>query len=164
MGFLDKVKATAKDLGNVAKDVKGDLEKSGLLDSLKQQSQQAASDTTYPDDGYQYENEEPWDITTVIKERTGVDPGAILSTEEVTRLTGIEVQLQPGVGGSENFTGCSWRGRLKKDDYSFDVHILHDYIGDRTDDPGLNEDGGRTRMEETRSNFDGVVEVGGVGD
>ena len=70
MGFLDKVKATAKDLGNAAKDVKGDLEKSGLLDALKQQSQNAASETTgysTDSDSQQYEQEEPWDIATLIK-------------------------------------------------------------------------------------------------
>jgi hypothetical protein len=167
MGFLDKVKATAKDLGNAAKDVKGEIEKTGLLDSLKQQSQNATSETTgysTDSDSQPYEQEEPWDIATLIKERTGVDPGTILSTEEVTRLTGIEVQAEPGVGGAENFTGRTWRGQFKKDRYSFDVNILHDYIGDRTDDPGLNVDGARTRMEETRGYFDGAVDVPGVGD
>src|SRR4051812_46341605 len=125
MGFLDKVKATAKDVGKAAKDVKGELVKSGVLDSLKQQSQRVAPDTAYSGNSsdYQYENEEPWDIATLIKERTGVDPGAVLSTEEVRRLTGIEVEQQPGVGGAENFTGVSWRGQFKKDHYSFDVHI-----------------------------------------
>src|SRR4051812_49356846 len=109
MGFLDKVKATAKDLGNAAKDVKGEIEKTGLLDSLKQQSQNAASETTGYSGDSDAQQEEPWDIATLIKDRTGVDPGAILSTEEVNRLTGIELQPDSYVGGAENLTGRTFR-------------------------------------------------------
>ena len=164
MGFMDKVKATAKDLGKTAKDLKGELEKSGVIDSLKQQAAQQGSETYYDAGQQQYEQEEPWDIQTLLRERTGVDAGAILSTEEVTRLTGITVEADSYVGGAENMTGRTWRGKFKKDDYAFSVYLFHDYIGDRSDDPGLTEDGARTRMEETRGNFDDLAPVPGVGD
>lgn len=165
MGFMDKVKATAKDLGKTAKDLKGELDKSGVLDSLKQGAkQQAASEIHYDPNDAQYQQEEPWDIQTLIRERTGIDPGAILSTEEVSRLTGITVEPESYVGGAENMTGRTWRGKFKKDEYSFSVYLFHDYIGDRSDELGLDEDGGRTRMDETRGNFDEIVDVPGVGD
>src|SRR4051794_4866926 len=134
MGFMDKMKATAKDLGKTAKDLKGELEKSGVLDSLKQGAPQQASETYQGSDEQQYQEEEPWDIQTLILERTGVDAGAILSTEEVTRLTGITVEADGYVGGAENMTGRTWRGKFKKDDYSFSVYLFHDYIGSREDD------------------------------
>lgn len=171
MGFLDKVKATAKDLGKTAKDLKGDLEKSGVLDSLKggQQSQQSQpqGETYYTPgsgaDSAPYEDSEPWTNLQLIKERTGLDVATILSDEEVTRLTGITVERAGDDGGAENMTGPYWRGSFKKDTYQFSVFIFHDYMQDRTDDLGLTEDGGRTRMQETRAEFEGS-EVPGVGD
>ena len=166
MGFLDKMKATAKDLGKAAKDVKGELEKSGLLDAVKQGGQQPQSETYYdPATGAQpYEESVQLTNRELIKQVTGVDVANLLTDEQVTQLTGITVERQGDDGGAENMTGPYWRGTFKRDNYSFGAYLFHDYIGDPGDDLGLNEDGARTRMEETRALTSDMRNLPGVGD
>ncbi|MDQ1395593.1 MAG: hypothetical protein QOG64_852 [Acidimicrobiaceae bacterium] len=153
---MDKAKAAAK----AAKEMKADLDKSGVLDSLKG----AAGVDTRDDSSSSYQQEQYAAPTRheIFITHGMVDPATLLTTEDVRRLTGVTALGEPTeTDGGDQALGLRWSGKYGKETYSFELLAMYDF-----EQPGRLRDA--AHAEELLQMWEGIADetedIAGIGD